>query len=345
MSSPVSTHYSQHSLLIGGRHISAAAADQAAEWLTLLMSGEATPEDKLQWQRWRESDPDNECAWQHIESVTGWLENMQAQVTYGALSPYAQSKGPISAGRRKTIALLSGAVVLLGSGALASRTNMWQLATADYRTARGEQRSMTLDDGTVVTLNTASAIDVRFDEYTRVVHLLSGEIALMTRHAVSGQASDPRPLYVQTAEGRIRSLGTHFSVRQWQGHTTVAVLQSAVEVVPAQSPTTHIIVKQGQSLLFTSRDVAGEPAPMEEQQLAWFKGQIIADNMRLGNFMEELARYLPGIVRCEPEAADLRFSGVFPLNDIPGILTALPSVLPVRVRSRTRYWVSIEIAA
>ncbi|MGY1489261.1 FecR domain-containing protein [Methylobacillus pratensis] len=333
-----------HTLLVGGQRISAAAADQAAEWLTLLMSGDTTPEDKLRWQQWRDAHPDNAHAWRHLEAVTGWLGDIQPKVAYGALSHYAQSHAPRSPGRRKVIGLLSWSGILVATGAVAYRTNMWQKTTADFCTAAGEQRSITLEDGTMLTLNTATAADVHIDAQSRVVHLLAGEIAVMTRHAAFGEPADPRPLYVHTAQGRIQALGTHFIVRQWDGHTTVAVLQSAVEITPASNPTSRPVIRQGERILFTSTSL-GTPVPLDEQSLAWIKGQIVADNIRLGDFMTELARYLPGMVRCDPDVADLRFSGVFPLNDIDRILASLPSVLPVRVRLLTRYWITVESAA
>ncbi|GAB7563857.1 FecR domain-containing protein [Methylobacillus methanolivorans] len=343
MSLPDSHDVSVPMLLVGGRPIKAAAADEAAEWLTLLMSGEATQEDKQRWQQWREADPDHEHAWSHIEAVTGWLGGMQPQAAYGVLSPYTQSNMPKLPGRRKIITLLSFGAIAISSGAVVSRSSFWQRCTADYHTAAGEQRSLTLDDGTMVTLNTASAIEVRFDAHARVIQLVAGEIALLTRHAASGAPADPRPLYVHTAQGRIQALGTHFVVRQWDGHSTVAVLQSAVDVVLADNPANHRVVKQGERLLFTSTSL-GAPVPLDEQALGWIKGQIIADNIRLEDFMAELARYLPGIVRCDPAIADLRFSGVFPLNDIDRILATLPSVLPIRVQLRTRYWVTVTSA-
>ena len=70
----------------------------------------------------------------------------------------------------------------------------------------------------------------------------------------------------------------------------------------------------------------------------------MADEMRLGEFADELARYRPGVVRCSSEVAGLRISGVFPLDDTDRILASLTDVLPVRVRMRTRYWAAIEPA-
>lgn len=71
---------------------------------------------------------------------------------------------------------------------------------------------------------------------------------------------------------------------------------------------------------------------------------MIADELRLDAFVAELERYRPGLLRCDPAVAGLRVSGVFPLDDTDRILAMLPSVLPVRVRQRSRYWVSIQAA-
>lgn len=71
---------------------------------------------------------------------------------------------------------------------------------------------------------------------------------------------------------------------------------------------------------------------------------MIVDDVTLGEFLADLSRYRPGLIHCAPEVARLRLSGVFPLFDTERILNMLPNSLPVQVRSRTRYWVSVEPA-
>ena len=63
--------------------------------------------------------------------------------------------------------------------------------------------------------------------------------------------------------------------------------------------------------------------------------------MRLDAFAAELARYRAGIVRCDPDVADLRISGAFQLNNTDSVLQALPALLPVQVTYRTSYWVTL----
>lgn len=224
---------------------------------------------------------------------------------------------------------------------LAARTEFWRTQVADYRTASGEQRRLTLADGTEVLLDTASAIDVHFDRDRRLVRLIAGQVLIATAHEAA------RPFVVATAEGRARALGTRFTVRQADGRSSVAVFEGAVALDPADGPGERVL-EAGQTASFTRRII--EPVePLREETAAWARGQLVADELRLDAFLAELGRYRAGILACDPAVADLRLSGVFPLGfdgasaaDTDRILAALPNSLPVRVRYRTRYWVRVE---
>lgn len=323
------------------RPFSDAAADEASEWLTLLMSDEATDADRLRWQQWRSAHPGNELAWQQVENFTARLRGLHPAAAYMALSPAVAPERIPAPARRKAMRALFWLGTAGAAGALASRTQTWRQSVADLRTGTGEQRSVLLDDGTRITLNTASAVNVRFSAERRLLQLEAGEVMIATGHA----AGDSPPFFVDTAEGRIRALGTRFTVRQEDGRTRVAVLESAVEISPSSTGSAAArTLRAGERTSFTSRDI-DTPAAVNEQTWAWSLGQIIADNMRMGDFVSELGRYRPGILRCDPAVAGLRLSGVFPLGDTDRILGMLPSVLPVQVRLRTRYWATVEPAS
>jgi transmembrane sensor len=326
--------------LADGQPISAAVADQAVEWLTLLMSDATSAQDHLAWQAWRAASPEHERAWRHIEAMTGQLKALPAKSAYQTLSPYARQQ--THASRRTLLRSLFWGGLLTGSGLLASRTSAWQEQLAEHRTGTGEQLHVTLSDGTRVTLNTATAVDLQFDAHTRLLQLRAGEIMVITATAQGMQPVDPRPLEVQTAQGRIRALGTRFSVRQDDGHTQVAVKESTVQLHPANGDRVQVLLA-GQRTGF-SRTHIDPLRPLNEADLAWTRGQIIADDMPLGEFIAELDRYRPGMLRCDPQVAGLRLSGVFPVHDSERILATLPSVLPVQIRTRSRYWVLIEKA-
>lgn len=324
--------------LPNGRVISRAAADAAADWLTLLMSGEAGDEQQHQWRQWRQAHADHEAAWQHVESVMGRMKSLERAPAYAALSSYGTNDQPSSAARRRVMRMLVWGGVATSAGLLASRTDTWQVRTADYRSNTGQQHDFTLEDGTRLTLNTDSAVNVRFDANQRRILLVAGEIMIATRHE-PGQA-DPRPLRVSTAEGSIRSLGTRFTVRQYAGRTRVTVLENAVEISPRAGSGSAHVLHAGQQTRF-SRDAVEAPRSINEPADAWARGQLVADEQRLDEFAAELNRYRTGVLRVDPKIASLRFSGVFPLADTDRILATLPSVLPVRVQWRTRFWVTI----
>ncbi|WP_313620143.1 FecR domain-containing protein [Achromobacter sp.] len=324
--------------LPSGRVISRATANAAADWLTLLMSGEAGDEQQHQWRQWRQAHVDHEAAWQHVEAVTGRMKSLERAPAYAALSSVGASGQPSSVARRRATRMLLWGGIATGVGLLVSRTGTWQASMADHRTGTGERRDVTLDDGTRLTLNTDSAVNLRFDANQRRILLVAGEIMIATRHGPG--RTDPRPLRVATAEGSIRSLGTRFTVRQRAERTSVAVLESAVEVSPWAGSGSARVLHAGEQTQF-SRDAIEPPRSADEHADAWARGQLVADEQRLDDFLAELDRYRPGVLRVDPRIAGLRLSGVFPLADTDRILATLPSVLPVRVQRRTRFWATV----
>ncbi|MDN2708250.1 FecR domain-containing protein [Janthinobacterium sp. SUN118] len=314
---------------------------QAAEWLTLLMSGDVGEAERAAWQRWRRAAPEHEQAWQHIEAVAQRLQGVYrdgAQRTAAAQA--LASAGPPASGKRRQLLVWLG--VATGGGLLAAQTGAWdgvRALRADYRTATGERREVALADGSVLSLNTESAVNVRFDGSRRLIELLAGEILV-----VSGRgAGSAAPLEVATREGLVRALGTRFSVRQQDGYSTVDVFESAVEIRPRDGDGAPLLLAAGRGVTF-SRHAPDAPHAVDAYADAWLRGQMIVDDVTLGDFLAELARYRPGVIHCAPEVAQLRLSGVFPLADTQRILHMLPNSLPVQVRSRTAYWVTVEPA-
>lgn len=346
----------------GGAPIRPATAEAAAEWLTLLMSGEATAPQRQAWLHWRAADAEHERAWCHIEAVAARFQGLHGGAASNSLA--------LPAGRRRAVKALLALAVTAGGSALLTQTPAWHQWRADYASATGTRRDITLADGSRVTLNSGSAIKVDFDAERRLVTLLEGEIMIVTGHAAAGGTGDTGvdrnrtgagagggpvgaavdrhaavggtlpPFIVQTAEGRIRALGTRFSVRQLDGRSRVGVLEHAIELTPhaGGQPT---LLQAGSGVEFT-RDSVGTPAALGPASHAWLRGQLIADAMRLDDFLAELGRYRPGLLRCTAAVAGLRVSGAFPLDNTDRILDMLPNVLPVQIRERTRYWITVE---
>ena len=318
--------------------ISEAVAQQAADWLTVLMSDEAGDQERRDWLRWREADPEHARAWARIDAFSQCLGSVHRGAAMQAL---AGAGAPAASHKRRQLLLWLG--VAGGAGILAAQSGAWdqvRALRADFRTATGERRDVTLADGSVVSLNTASAVNLRFDGRQRRIELLAGEILVVSGHGAGSDA----PLVVATHDGMVRALGTRFSVRQLDGESRVAVFESAVEIRPGDGVGAPLLLPAGHSATFTRRRAAA-PLAVEPYLDAWSRGQLIVDDVTLGAFLADLARYRPGVIDCAPAVAQLRLSGVFPLFDTERILNMLPNSLPVQVRSRTRYWVTVEPAA
>ena len=99
-----------------------------------------------------------------------------------------------------------------------------------YQTAVGEQRSVQLEDGSLLTLNTDSRVEVRLAANQRQVRLLSGEALFKVAH------NKERPFRVSSGDSVIQAVGTQFNVYRRGNQTTVAVLEGRVAVVSADSP-------------------------------------------------------------------------------------------------------------
>ena len=232
--------------MAGGAPIRDEVADEAAAWLTRFMAGEVDDAARARWQQWRNSHPDHERAWRHIEAVSARLRGLDPGAACHSLAQPRKSSH--NAARRRLLGFAGGLTVLGGAGLLIGRGvgPIHELA-ADHRTAVGERREVTLADGSHIQLNTASAIDVRFSPDARVVRLRAGEIHVTTAEDVGAA----RPFLVETGHGTIRALGTRFTVRRHDDHTEVAVYQHAVEIMPADAPTAMQRLQRGEAMNFT----------------------------------------------------------------------------------------------
>lgn len=300
-------------------------AREAAHWLTLCMDGELPPQQALAFQRWRSADPDNERAWQHIESLRGRLAGLQPTAGYRSLSQGGGS-------RRRVVKALVMLALVGGTGGLAYR-EPWRDATGlTYHNGASAPRPITLADGSQLTLDADSTLEVDFDARQRTLRLLRGRLLISTGH-------DPlRAFSVKTAHGSVLALGTRFVVHALPERTEVALFEGALKLSPLH--TTPQLLSAGERTRFTAARIDSS-APAGREPL-WGSGALEADNMRLEHFIAELARYRPGLLRCAREVADLRISGVYPLADSDAVLDTLTQSLPVRINRRSRYWVTVS---
>lgn len=309
------------------------AAKQAAQWLVLMHSGEMTQADRQACDHWRASHPDHELAWQRAALVSKKFGLVPSKVGVPVL------RNAAAMNRRSAIKTLTLLIVAGPVAWTAYRVAPWQEWTANEHTATGEQREITLTDGTRLVMNTATAVDIAFDEHTRRIYLRSGEIMVTT---AKDSAAMPRPFIVESRQGSMRALGTRFIVTQNSDTSRVAVTEGAIEVTPRDNESGVFIVDAGKQASFNND--SGTLQTIDPHADAWTTGVLYAEKMRLAEFITEVARYRPGILRCDPAVADLRVSGAFQLRDTDAVIKALVASLPIRATLVTRYWVTISPA-
>ncbi|MGP1716089.1 MAG: FecR domain-containing protein [Methylophilus sp.] len=319
------------------------AMQEASAWYARWLSGEMDEQAKSAWQSWLDADEEHTRAWQQIERVQQYFGKVP-----GALA-VATLQAPPSAERRRILKQLMLVLSVSGAGYYSYRKQPWRGVMADASTRVGEQRQIKLVDGTIVHLNTDSAINIVYSETARLVELVRGEILIETAHEPYRAY---RPFSVITQQGSVTALGTRFSVREWQHQqpglakvdmVKVSVFESMVDVRTAHKPDSPVRVNAGESLVFTQTQVFAKTR-LKATDKAWVNGLIVVYAMRLKDFADELSRYQSGVLRCDPAVADLQISGSFPIGDIEAILNTVEQTLPVRVKRFTRFWTTLTPA-
>lgn len=314
-----------------------ATLQEAAEWFALLRSGEATEHDRAAWRDWLDAHIERREAWQFVEAVSRRFDAFQSRDERDAAIETLRSTRPTQVSRRgvlNALALAAG-VGLLGlatwqHAGLRNRVLAW---TADYHTGVGDVRAVTLADGTRIWLNTASAFDVDYSSDLRRLRLLAGEVLIDTAKDAA------RPFVVDTRHGRLRALGTRFTVRCDDRSILLSVSAGAVEIRTGDGLTQ--IVAAGRQRRFTDSWV-GEEGTASAAAEGWINGVLLAEDIPLADLIAELQRYRHGHVSVAPAVASLRVIGGFPLRDPDKTLAMLEDTLPVRVRHTLPWWTVIE---
>ncbi len=305
--------------------------DQAIQWMITLRFNVADDAATAAFDRWLHTSAEHQRVWQRVVTMNDDLTQLPAQVGRHALRGARQR---IS--RREGLKLLGLVAGAAGLTWLGRDYTPLPALMADYRTATGERRWVALNDGSRIQLNSASAIDASFNAERRLVQLRQGEIVVNT-------GTDNRPFWVQTRDGYLRALGTRFLVREEAHGTLLAVQQGAVAVfADSQAASARQVFRPGESVVFNRNGI--RPAVANGlDPWAWSDGVISAHDMRLDDFLTELARYRDGVLRCSEAVAGLRVSGTYQLDDTDQVLGLVAQSLKLDVTYRSRYWVTVSL--
>ena len=291
--------------------------EQAAAWVLRLE--EAGPEEResvlSECEAWQEVDP-------RRRQVLGQMQQMWSAVA------------PAPPRRRRAAGL---GLVLVLAGVVASQLP-WGLWGADYRTAAGEIRDITLPDGSRVVLNSDSAIHVDYGDDRRRIRLARGELLVTVDTDPGGRTFD-----VTTEHGAAAALGTRYGVRLEEAYTAVTVHESRVRLLPREDTGHGVTLGAGQRARLTPEAVtalaSGKPRTPD-----WAQRRLVFNDTPLDEVVERLARYRPGWLMLDGELAgrNLRFTGVVPAEDSAAALAVLAGALSLEVRSVTPYMVWLQ---
>ena len=297
-------------------------SEQAIDWMVRLRAG--TPDARLQerFNAWLALDPAHVQAWSRLQERLGgsWntLRTLDKRLPGEARQVLLQPQGS-----RRDILRAIGGLGLLGGGLwLAARSPLGDDLLADLHTGRGQRQTFTLADGSRLSLNAQSAVDVQFDQHQRLIILRHGELVIQV-------AADPqRPLRVRSAQGSVQALGTRFLVSQQPDATRVVVLEHSVQAT-LHNGIQHTVL-QGQSVMLHAERIEAL-AGNQGYRADWLAGHLSVLDDSLEQVVNALRPYSRGFVRVDPQVRNLRVQGVFPLNDPRRAFAALAEPLPIRV--------------
>ncbi|GBR02393.1 FecR family protein [Acetobacter oeni] len=194
---------------------------------------------------------------------------------------------------------------------------------ADYTTATGQNRTVTLTDGSSVTLGGKSAIAVSYTASRRDITLLAGEAFFQVRHDAA------RPFRVSAGELRARDVGTRFDIVMDRSEIRLDIQDGEVGMsLSGRDAPPERLMRPGDEVRVdrqTGKITRTTIAP--DTIGSWRGGTLVVENETIGHVIDTLSRYYPGfIVRYDSILATRHVGGLYDLHDIPGALQAV--VLP-----------------
>jgi transmembrane sensor len=305
--------------------------DEAARWVVRHGEGSLTTAEQAQFDAWKQASPAHGEAFARLSAHWKDLDLLAALADTPAEKPlWMKPSLWAGAGMAAAVAL---AVIVGVSQFSAPGAPTVQVAEQPglgvYKTEVGDQEKITLADGSVVTLNTASRIEARMNDKERTIRLLEGEAFFEVAHDPS------RPFSVYAGDGVTVAVGTAFSVRLEQGSVEVVVSEgkvsySRVADVPAPEPVAYVAAGEtalfGESVVIDRIDLAAI-----DRKLSWTDGKLVFSGDALSSVVADISRYAD--IRFEfatQDLADMRVGGVFGLGEVDDMLEALETNFGVR---------------
>lgn len=302
---------------------------RAIDWALLLASGRAEADSMAAYQAWLRADPSHRAASARVEAALGPLRELRERGVGGAVA----ARSMVAATRRS--ALRAGTLAVAG---LCTLSLGWQAAgegglMADQHTGLAQRRQDRLPGGGGLWLDARTAVDV--DAAANTVTLHQGQMLV---HAPAG--TEPA-LLARTRSATLEARDARFVVAARSGRPLAVTALSG-----------EVRIRHGADLLDLPAGRHATLAPGRPPRTSaalgtedlWTRGLIAMNDEPLARLVEALQDYRRGLLQATAAAEQVRISGLFSLDDTERTLQLLVQTQPLRVSTRTRYWVTIEAA-
>jgi len=309
--------------------------EAAAYWRVRHDRGDMTVQEHAEFGSWRATSQAHEAAWQATGDLWDLFDNAD-DPHLEAMRAAARSAG---GARRSWMRPMAAALALLsvpGGVFIISRSSLWSDLsggraglTSRYETQRGERATASLSDGTVVSLNSDTALEVTFDKAGRHVQLRRGQ-------ALFEVAKDKhRPFVVRAGDSAVTALGTVFDVKMAKEAFRVVLVEGRVAVSAEADPrSTAVIMTSGQELLKSRGGDIRVQTTDPEAALLWRKGLVEFNDVTLADAVEQINETSARSLRlADSRIGALRLSGVYRTGSPERFVASIAQVLPVSGRN------------
>ena len=308
---------------------------EAAAWVARLHGGSRTNALEAGWRKWLQADPAHARAFEIATEAWEIGGSLRARAMPRLADPF-EDQPTRGSGSRKYLAMAAAVLIAVVTGWL-----YWAKRESPIATAVGEQRSLTLTDGTRIFLNTETRLFVRESEKRRDVQLESGE-------ALFDVAQDPRRPFIVTAGDReIKALGTSFVIRRDPTQLVVTLVEGKVSVTSVASggaagtagktEAPETMLTPGQRVTFAEQAAPRVDAPVLEEITAWRRGEVVLDKTRLEEAVDEMNRYSAVKLRIDdPRVGDILVSGIFRAGDSARFARAVGETYHLSIEDETK---------
>jgi len=324
--------------------------DEAAAWLVDMREPVVTEEQRAAFAEWLRTSPMHVGAYLEIAKLWGDVAHLELPADVDVTSLGAQNVVPLRADsappvsqRKQAPRPRAGALAasVLIATTLVALLAWWQLdRVPSFATVAGEQRVMTLEDGSVVRLNSRSEVKVRLTHQLRRIDLLHGQ-------ALFEVAKDrARPFVVYSGGVVVRAVGTQFDVYRKHEGTVVTVVEGRVALDRTDTDDTLVVAGE-QVTVHSSGEVERREKPDIAAATSWLRQELVFDGQALSAVVEEFNRYtrIP-IVLDDSQLADIRVNGVFHATDAEPLLSFVGRYEGVRIeRGRSQIRITREGSA